>query len=508
MITDKGVWVGSADIAAPEAVLPPEAAQTLLYGRANRHGVIAGATGTGKTVTLQVLAESFSKAGVPVFAADIKGDLSGIAAVGTPGDKIKARAQKLGIEITPEAAPVVFWDLWGEKGHPIRATISDLGPLLLARLFELNEVQEGVLNIAFHVADKEGLLLLDLKDLRSLLNHVSENAKEISALYGQVSGTTIGTIQRQILTLENQGGDQFFGEPALRLEDIMRTDIKGRGYVNLLAADKLMASPRLYSTFLLWLLSELFEQLPEVGDPEKPKLVFFFDEAHLLFNEAPKALLEKIEQVVRLIRSKGVGIYFITQNPADIPDTVLAQLGNRVQHALRAYTPSEQKGLKAAANSFRPNPAFNTIEAIQGLGVGEALISLLDEKGAPTITAKSLICPPFSRIGPVTPEERQAIKSASPMAGIYDTLRDRESAYEVLARKSEAAANAAADEQAADEKAHEVPAARAPAAAPKARASTRQGPVEAMMVSMLRTVGTTVGRELIRGVLGSLKKRR
>ena len=471
--------------------------ETLLFERANRHGIIAGATGTGKTVTLQILAEGFSKAGVSVFAADIKGDLSGIAATGTPGEKLIARAKSLGLEEAPSAMPVIFWDLFGERGHPIRATISEIGPLLLARLFELNEVQEGVLNIAFHVADKEGLLLLDLKDLRALLTHVSDNAKEISAQYGQVAPATIGTIQRQILMLEQQGGDKFFAEPALRLEDLMRTDLSGRGYVNLLAAERLMQSPRLYATFLLWLLSELFEIMPEIGDPEKPRLVFFFDEAHLLFKDAPTALLNKIEQVVRLIRSKGVGVYFITQNPADVPDTVLAQLGNRVQHALRAYTPSEQKGLKAAADSFRANPEFNSLEAIQALGVGEALVSLLDAKGTPTIAQKAIIRPPVSRLGPLTPDERASLMAKSPIHGAYDTTLDRESAFEVLSARHALSEAKAEEAQAEEEK------------EPKTtKAPRRQGPLEAMVVSLLRSAGSAIGRELIRGVLGGLSRRR
>lgn len=475
-----------------------EGHQTLLLNRANRHGIVAGATGTGKTVTLQVLAQAFSDAGVPVFAADVKGDLSGISLPGAPNEKLLARAQEMGIELTPAAAPVVFWDLFGQKGHPIRTTISDMGPLLLARLFQLNEVQEGVLNIVFHVADKEGLLLLDLKDLRAMLNHVADNAKEISAQYGQVSAASIGAIQRQVLALESQGGEQFFGEPALRLEDLMRTDISGKGYVNVLAADKLIGSPRLYSTFLLWLLSELFEVMPEVGDPEKPRMVFFFDEAHLLFDEAPKPLLEKIEQVVRLIRSKGVGIYFVTQNPADVPDSVLAQLGNRIQHALRAYTPAEQKGLKAAAQSFRPNPAFDTIEAIQGLGVGEALISVLDEKASPTVTAKSKIRPPASRLGPATEAERAAIIAKSPVSGMYDTLRDRESAFELLTARAKAEESEAAEVETTRAEKSEKPEVHKPSATEKA--------VTSVAVSVIRTIGVTLGRELVRGLLGSMKK--
>ncbi|MDA1322897.1 MAG: DUF853 family protein, partial [Proteobacteria bacterium] len=371
------------------------APERLLLNRANRHGVVAGATGTGKTVTLQIMAQGFSEAGVPVFCADVKGDLSGVSQDGGV-EKFAERAGKMGLTLNGKSAPVVFWDLYGQKGHPIRATVSDVGPVLLARMLELNDVQEGVLTVAFHVADKEGLLLLDLEDLRALLAYVGENAQTIGREVGNVSPTSIAAIQRALLQLEQQGGKAFFGEPALRLEDMMRTALDGRGQVNVLDATRLMNSPRLYAAFLLWLLSELFEQLPEIGDPEKPRLVFFFDEAHLLFNDAPKGLLEKVEQVVRLIRSKGVGVYFVTQNPADIPDSVLAQLGNRVQHALRAYTPAEQKGLRAAAQSFRTNPAFDTAEAIQALGVGEALVSTLDEKGAPTVVAQTKIRPPDS----------------------------------------------------------------------------------------------------------------
>jgi len=477
-----------------------DAPQSLLLNRANRHGIVAGATGTGKTITLQVLAQAFSDAGVPVFAADIKGDLSGIAAEATLNEKLTARAESMGIDLKGAAAPTVFWDIFGQKGHPIRTTVSEMGPLLLARLFQLNEVQEGVLNIVFHVADKEGLLLLDLKDLRAMLTHVADNAKEISQTYGQVSAASIGAIQRQILTLEAQGGESFFGEPALNLIDLMRTDIAGKGYVNILAADRLIGSPRLYSTFLLWLLSELFEQLPEVGDPDKPRLVFFFDEAHLLFNEAPKALLEKIEQVVRLIRSKGVGVYFVTQNPADVPDSVLAQLGNRIQHALRAYTPSEQKGLKAAANSFRPNPAFETVAAIQGLGVGEALVSLLDEKAAPSMTAQTKIRPPASRMGPLNDTERATVIQKSPVSGMYDQVRDRESAFEILSARTKAAAEAEVEIKATKTVRVEKAVVRKPTATEKA--------VTSVAVSVVRTVGVTLGRELVRGLLGSMKKRR
>lgn len=489
------------------------AAERLLLNRANRHGVVAGATGTGKTVTLQIMAQGFSEAGVPVFCADVKGDLSGISQGGGV-EKFAERAGKMGLTLNGKSAPVVFWDLYGQKGHPIRATVSDVGPVLLARMLELNDVQEGVLTVAFHVADKEGLLLLDLEDLRALLAYVGENAQTIGREVGNVSPTSIAAIQRALLQLEQQGGKAFFGEPALRLEDMMRTALDGRGQVNVLDATRLMNSPRLYAAFLLWLLSELFEQLPEIGDPEKPRLVFFFDEAHLLFNDAPRGLLEKVEQVVRLIRSKGVGVYFVTQNPADIPDSVLAQLGNRVQHALRAYTPAEQKGLRAAAQSFRTNPAFDTAEAIQALGVGEALVSTLDEKGAPTVVAQTKIRPPDSRLGPATEAERAATMAASPVRGVYDTAVNRESAEEVLnARRAQAdrieaeTAAAAAEAKAAEKAARSAPAPRAPAS-PRPRASSnRQTPMEALTKSVLRTAGSTITRELLRGVLGSLKKR-
>ncbi|MNX38611.1 AAA-like domain protein [compost metagenome] len=489
------------------------AAENLLFKRANRHGVVAGATGTGKTVTLQIMAQGFSDAGVPVFCADVKGDLSGISQAGDV-TKFAERAGGMGLSLNGKAAPVVFWDLYGQKGHPIRATVTDIGPVLMARMLELNDVQEGVLTVAFHVADKEGLLLLDLEDLRALLAYVGENAQTIGREVGNVSPTSIAAIQRALLQLEQQGGKAFFGEPALRLEDMMRTSLDGRGQVNVLDSTRLMNSPRLYAAFLLWLLSELFEQLPEIGDPEKPRLVFFFDEAHLLFNDAPKGLLEKVEQVVRLIRSKGVGVYFVTQNPADIPDTVLAQLGNRVQHALRAYTPAEQKGLRAAAQSFRTNPAFDTAEAIQGLGVGEALVSTLDDKGAPTVVAQTKIRPPDSRLGPATDAERAAVMAASPVRGTYDTAVNRESAEEVLnARRAQAerieaeTASAAAEAKAAEKAARSAPAPTRERAAPRARASSRQTPMEALTKSVLRTAGSTITRELLRGVLGSLKRR-
>ena len=407
----------------------------LMLPFANRHGLVAGATGTGKTVTLQVLAEGLSRAGIPIFAADIKGDLSGIAAAGEAKEAFVTRAQGLGFDYEPDRFPTVFWDLFGEQGHPIRATISEMGPLLLARLMDLNDTQEGVLNIAFRLADEQGLLLLDLKDLRAILSHVADHAAELTSQYGNVSKATVGTIQRQILVLENQGGAHFFGEPALVLADLMKTDRDGRGIVNILAADKLMGNPRLYATFLLWLLSELFEELPEVGDTEKPRLCFFFDEAHLLFTDAPKALVEKVEQVVRLIRSKGVGVYFVTQNPLDIPDKVLAQLGNRVQHALRAFTPRDQKAVNAAAETFRPNPDLDTARAILELGKGEALVSFLQQDGTPSIVERALVRPPAARLGPIAPAERSALLAQSPVRGKYDTAVDSESAYEVLQQR-------------------------------------------------------------------------
>ena len=402
---------------------------------ANRHGLVAGATGTGKTVTLQVLAEGLSNAGVSVFAADIKGDLSGIAAEGQAKDVFVKRAAELGIEYRPDRFPTVFWDVFGEQGHPIRATVSEMGPLLLARLLELNDTQEGVLNIAFRVADDNGLPVLDLKDLRALLQFVSDNEAEIEGKYGNLAKASIGAIQRQLLTLENQGADKFLGEPALNLDDLIRTDRDGRGTVNILSADKLMAKPRLYATFLVWMLSELFEALPEVGDLDKPKLVFFFDEAHLLFNDAPKPLLDAVQQVVRLIRSKGVGVYFVTQNPLDIPDTVLGQLGNKVQHALRAFTPRDQKAVRAAAETFRLNPALDTSAVITELAVGEALVSMLEGSGTPEMVERAKIAPPTARVGPLTADERRAIIAASPLRGRYDQTVDRESAYEMLAKR-------------------------------------------------------------------------
>src|SRR6185312_13385444 len=422
----------------------------LTLALANRHGLVTGATGTGKTVTLQVMAEGFARAGVPVFAADIKGDLSGISEIGDGKDFILKRAAEMGLTFQPDQFSTVFWDVFGEQGHPVRATVTEMGPLLLARMLDLNDVQEGVLNVAFRVADDNGLTLIDMKDLRALLDAIVPDGGKKAAAgeedpfapirkaaqgFGNVTRATVGTIQRQLLVLENQGGTKFFGEPALSLADFMRTDRDGRGMINILVADKLMQNPRLYATFLLWMLSELFEELPEVGDPPKPKLVFFFDEAHLLFNDAPKALMEKIEQVVRLIRSKGVGVYFVTQNPVDVPDKVLGQLGNRVQHALRAFTPRDQKAVAAAAQTFRPNPKLDTAKVIMELGKGEALVSFLEGNGTPAMVERVMVRPPSARIGPITPEERKAIMDASPVKGKYDTAVDAESAYEILQKR-------------------------------------------------------------------------
>ena len=489
---------------------------------ANRHGLVTGATGTGKTVTLQVLAEGFSDAGVSVFAADIKGDLSGIAAQGQPKDFLAKRAGEIGL--TPyvnDHFPVVFWDLFGEQGHPVRATVSEMGPLLLARLMNLNATQEGVLNIVFRIADEQKLLLLDLKDLQALLTYVAENAAELTTRYGNVAKATVGAVQRQLLVLETQGGDKFFGEPALALADLMRVGRDGKGVVNILAADKLMSSPRLYATFLLWLLSELFEELPEVGDPEKPKLVFFFDEAHLLFDEAPKALIEKVEQVVRLIRSKGVGVYFVTQNPLDVPETVAGQLGNRVQHALRAYTPREQKAVRAAAETFRANPKLKTSEVIMELGVGEALVSTLEGKGVPSIVQRTLIRPPTAQIGPVTPEQRKALIQNSPVAGKYEDTLDRESAYEMLGKKAEQSAVAEADVGGGvsgwlntifgggpASKGALAPGQRVAREVTRTIVQQTAGNVAASVgKSIAGSVGGSVGRAVVRGVLGSLLRR-
>ncbi|CAD7045413.1 hypothetical protein RHAB21_03547 [Pseudorhizobium halotolerans] len=485
----------------------------------NRHGLITGATGTGKTVTLQILAESFSNAGIPVFCSDIKGDLSGIAAAGEEKDFLLKRAEQVQFsDYEFAASPVIFLDLYGEKGHRVRSTVAEMGPLLLARLMNATEAQEGVLNIAFKIADEGGMALLDLKDLQALLNYMGEHAGEISTRYGFVSKASVGSLQRALLVLEQQGAEYFFGEPALDIRDLMRTTQDGRGMITVLAADKLMNNPRLYATFLLWLLSELFEELPEVGDPDKPKLVFFFDEAHLLFDEAPKVLIERVEQVVRLIRSKGVGVYFVTQNPLDVPEAVLAQLGNRVQHALRAYTPREQKAVKTAADTFRTNPAFDTQEAITALGTGEALVSTLEGKGAPSMVERTLIRPPSSRIGPLTDAERRDIINRSPIAGQYDRDIDRESAYEILMERAEKAAKAEAAQREAEEQESESAAGRwslpgfgddePTKKSAGRRTSTRQREtvVEAAMKSAARSVASSLGRAIVRGILGSLKR--
>ncbi len=504
-------------------------AQELLLKFGNRHGMIAGATGTGKTVTLQILAESFSKAGVPVFLADVKGDLSGLAVSGTPEhklhDKLISRAQKIGFDdYDYEDFPVTFWDLFGEKGHPIRTTISEMGPLLLSRLLELTDAQEGVINIAFRLADEQGLLLIDLKDLRALLNWMGENAADLTLEYGSVSSRSIGTILRSLLVLENQGGAQFFGEPALELSDMIAKTPGGQGRVNVMAADKLMGSPRLYATFLMWLLSELFENLPEVGDPDRPKFVFFFDEAHLLFEDAPKSLVQKVEQVARLIRSKGVGVYFISQNPDDVPEDILGQLGNRVQHALRAFTPRDQKALRQAAETFRPNERFSTLDAIRDCGVGEALVSVLEGKGAPSIVERTLIRPPSSQLGPIDADTRRNLIAKSHIAGVYETEVDRESAYEILRGRAEKAAEEAeaAEREAerreadGDLKLKQFNAGRRYSAnegksKPKkssSRSSRSDSIAQVFAKSMARQLGGRAGRSLVRGVLGSVFKGR
>lgn len=521
--------------------------QRLDLAYANRHGLVAGATGTGKTITLQVLAEQFSQAGIPVFCTDVKGDLAGLSQSGRPNPKLEQRAADTGLApYTYRGCPVLFWDVFGTDGHPVRATISEMGPVLLARMLELNDTQEGVLNIAFRLADDDGLLLLDLKDLRAILTYVGTKAAELATTYGNVTKATIGTIQRRLLVLEQAGAEPFFGEPALDLADIMKTTGNGKGAISILAADKLIRSPRLYATILLWLLSTLYEDLPEAGDLPQPKLVFFFDEAHLLFDGAPKALIDKVEQVVRLIRSKGVGVYFVTQNPLDVPPTVLGQLGNRVQHALRAFTPADQKAVRAAADTFRPNPAFDTQTAITELAVGEALVSLLGAGGVPGIVDRTMICPPASRIGTVTPEERAATLAASPLAGKYDTPVDRESAYERLnGRATPAATPPVAASQTDTTNPWDTP---PPIAAPTPGASVwnqggyiptpqrqsapikqppapngagsfgqvishimlgdgrRQGVAEAMAKSVARSVGSGIGRSILRGVLGSLSR--
>jgi DNA helicase HerA-like ATPase len=486
----------------------------LLPGLANRHGLITGATGTGKTVTLQTLAENFSRMGVPVFMADVKGDLTGVSQAGKIGDKLAAVLKDRGLSLpTPLACPTTLWDVFGEQGHPVRATISDMGPLLLTRMLGLNDTQAGVLNLVFKIADDNGLLLLDMKDLRSMLQYVGDNAKQFTTEYGNISAASIGAIQRGLVQIETQGGDQFFGEPMLNIEDFMQTDAQGLGVVNILAADKLMNSPRLYATFLLWMLSELFEVLPEIGDPVKPKLVFFFDEAHLLFKDAPAVLVERIELVVRLVRSKGVGVYFVTQNPLDIPDSVLGQLGNRVQHALRAYTPRDQKAVKSTAQTMRPKTGLDIEAAITELAVGEALVSFLDAKGRPCETERVFVLPPGSQLGPITPAQRQSLIQGSLVAGVYEQAQDRESAYEKI--KSQAAASGQANTN------NPLPGQTATAEEPAGgglmgglsdmlfgssgpRGGQRDGVAQLVVKSAVRTVGSAIGREIVRGVLGNL----
>jgi uncharacterized protein len=513
VLTESGIFVGGGGegYAVQQELL-------LKYG--NRHGLIAGATGTGKTVTLQILAEGFSAAGVPVFLADVKGDLGGLAVSGSPDGKLHdafvKRSATIGYTLKYEAFPVAFWDLFGEQGHPIRATVSEMGPLLLARLMDLSEPQEGVLNIAFRLADEEGLPLLDLKDLQAMLVWIGQNAADLSLKYGNVSPATVGAIQRQLLVLENQGGTHLFGEPALELTDMMRTAPDGRGQINILAADKLMASPRLYATFLLWLLSELFEELPEVGDPDKPKFVFFFDEAHLLFEDTPKALVDKVEQVARLIRSKGVGIYFITQNPADVPDDILGQLGNRVQHALRAFTARDQLDLKRAAQNYRPNPRFDTETAIKEVGTGEAVTSLLEAKGVPGMVERTLVRPPASQLGPITPEQRKAAIAATGLSAKYGTVIDRDSAFERLQVRAATAAKAAADSEAQEEKMkadlRELKQARRYDGNTVGRSTSRTSRSDSIASSfgksLARQLGTKTGQAIVRGILGSLFKSR
>jgi hypothetical protein len=475
----------------------------LLPALANRHGLITGATGTGKTVTLQVMAERFSRIGVPVFMADVKGDLSGIALSGVASPKLLERLKLLGVEEPAYAGcPAVFWDVFGEQGHSIRATVSDLGPLLLSRVLNLNETQAGVLALVFKVADDNGLLLLDLKDLRAMLQHVGDHAQELQTNYGNVSAASIGAIQRGLLALEQQGAEKFIGEPMLNVDDLIQTGVGGHGVVNILVADKLLNAPMLYSTLLLWLLSELYERLPEVGDRDKPKLVFFFDEAHLLFTDAPKGLLDKIEQVVRLIRSKGVGVYFVTQNPLDVPESVLGQLGNRVQHALRAFTPRDQKAVKAAAETMRANPKLDTERAITELGVGEALVSFLDAKGRPEVVERAYVLPPGSRIGPLTPEERQRVMAGSGLAGVYDKPIDRESAYERLKGRAQAGPPSGAATPVAG--GGWTDSIKDSLGGLLGGSGRKDSIVEAVAKSAARTVGSTIGREIVRGVLGSL----
>jgi DNA helicase HerA-like ATPase len=478
-----------------------ELAISLLPKMANRHGLIAGATGTGKTITMQGLAEGFSEMGVPVFLADIKGDVSGVTQPGKEHPKVAERVALMHLDdFKFQGFPATFWDVFGKQGHPVRTTISDMGPLLMSRLLNLNDTQEGVLSLVFRVADDNGWLLLDLKDLRAMLKFVADSAAEFRTIYGNVSAASVGAIQRRLITLEDQGGDQLFAEPVLNLDDLMQTDAEGKGVINMLAANTLMNSPQLYSTFLLWLMAELFEQLPEVGDPDKPKLVLFFDEAHLIFKDAPQVLLDKVEQVVRLIRSKGVGVYFVTQNPIDIPDSVLAQLGNRIQHALRAYTARDQKAVRAAAQTFRDNPALDTEQVITELGVGEALVSLLDEKGRPQIVQRTMIKPPKSQIGPINASQRMVLMANSLVAGVYEKTIDRESAYEILTKRAEDSAKQQQAEEIAIAQAKE----QAKAEKPKAATRQRETAMEAFFKSAMRSIGTQIGGRLVRGILGSL----
>ncbi len=505
----------SADPAGQSGASPYGVPVEMLAGMANRHGLITGATGTGKTVSLQVMAEHFSSLGVPVFLSDVKGDLAGLSQAGQASPKLLARLEQLNLP-QPDfrAAPVSLWDVFGEKGHPLRATVSDMGPLLLARMLSLNEVQEGVLHLAFRIADESGLLILDAKDLRSIIQFVGDNAASLRTKYGNISTASVGAIQRRLLALEDQGADRFFGEPMLNLADMMQTDINGRGVINVLAADQLLNSPRLYASFLLWLMSELFEELPEVGDPDKPRFVFFFDEAHLLFNEAPRALMEKVEQVVRLIRSKGVGIYFVTQNPLDVPDAVLGQLGNRIQHALRAFTPRDQKAVRAAASTMRQNPAFDAETAITELGVGEGLLSFLDDHGQPGVVQRAYLSAPGSRIGPISDAERAQVMQRSVVAGIYDKTIDRESAYEMLQKRAEQVADKPVEPAKGDGDSGGIGGpigdilSGALGGLTGKRNKSSDSVLEAAAKSAARSIGSTLGRTLIRGVLGSLFKGR
>lgn len=532
MIIDDHIYIGTSR--HPDE--SPNKGEYLKLKYANRHGLITGATGTGKTVTLQILAESFSNAGVPVFCADVKGDLSGLGIMGEHKDFLEKRAATIGLDPYEfQEFPVIFWDLFGVKGHRVRTTITEMGPLLLSRLMDATDAQEGVINIAFKIADEHGLPLVDLKDLLAMLKYMGDNSDELSGLYGNIAKSSIGAIQRDILVLEQQGAENFFGEPALEIKDIMRTTNDGRGAVSILAADKLMMNPRLYATFLLWLLSELFEQLPEIGDPDKPRLVFFFDEAHLLFDEAPKILLDRVEQVVRLIRSKGVGVYFVTQNPLDVPDSVLSQLGNRIQHALRAYTPREQKAVKVAASTFRPNPEFDCFEAITQLGVGEALVSTLESKGVPSMVERTLVRPPSSRLGPLTDGERKDVLRVSPVAAQYDRDIDRESAFEMLRDRAEKAAQHEEEEREREAKEEEkemnesrrwtLPGfddddddddnydsrgrkrtSRRKTTKRRSTKRRRQSVGEAALKSAARSMASSLGRAIVRGILGSIKK--